>query len=137
MQLKSDANLIGGTLAKKDGKFVYDEFAQWWARQLSRISKAGVKADYITMQNEPDWEAKYDSCKFAPTEDSNMAGYNTALEAVWQKLNAEMGPAMPKMLDPETMGFSHVESYINKLDNFPRLWLCTPSLRLQRLRRRP
>jgi glucuronoarabinoxylan endo-1,4-beta-xylanase len=123
-RLKSDANLIGGTLAKKDGKFVYEEFAQWWANSLAAYSKAGVKADYITIQNEPDWEAKYESCKFAPTEDSKTAGYDAALEAVWQKLNTEMGAAhstssgqvMPKMLDPETMGFSHVESYISKLD---------------------
>jgi glucuronoarabinoxylan endo-1,4-beta-xylanase len=115
-RLKSDANLIGGSLAKKDGKFVYNDFAQWWADSLAAYAKAGVKADYITMQNEPDWEAKYDSCKFAPTEDSNFAGYDTALEAVWQKLKAEMGPNMPKMLDPETMGFSHAESYISKLD---------------------
>ncbi|MCJ7778738.1 MAG: carbohydrate binding domain-containing protein, partial [Sedimentisphaerales bacterium] len=116
-RLKSDANLIGGTLAKKDGKFVYDEFAQWWADSLVAYAKAGVKADYITMQNEPDWEAKYESCKFAPTEDSNFAGYDAALEAVWQKLKAEMGPNMPKMHDPETMGFSHVESYISKLNS--------------------
>jgi glucuronoarabinoxylan endo-1,4-beta-xylanase len=116
-RLKSDANLIGGTLAKKDGKFVYDEFAQWWTDSLAAYSKAGIKADYITMQNEPDWAAPYDSCIFSPTEDANRAGYDVALEAVWQKLNTEMGPAMPKMLDPETMGFSHIESYIEKLNN--------------------
>jgi glucuronoarabinoxylan endo-1,4-beta-xylanase len=123
-RLKSDANLIGGTLAKSDGKYMYTEFAKWWYDSLAAYAKAGVKADYITMQNEPDFEAKYESCKFAPTEDSNFAGYDAALEAVWQKLNTEMGPAhstssgqaMPKMLDPETMGFSHVESYISKLD---------------------
>jgi glucuronoarabinoxylan endo-1,4-beta-xylanase len=115
-RLKSNGSLIGGTLAKKDGKFVYEEFAQWWADSLAAYAKAGVKADYITMQNEPDWEAPYDSCVFNPTEDANRAGYNAALEAVWQKLNTEMGAAMPKMLDPETMGFSHIESYIEKLD---------------------
>jgi O-glycosyl hydrolase len=69
------------------------------------------------MQNEPDWEAPYDSCVFGPTEDANRAGYDAALEAVWQKLKAEMGPNMPKILDPETMGFSHVESYIEKLNS--------------------
>jgi glucuronoarabinoxylan endo-1,4-beta-xylanase len=116
-RLKSNDNLVGGTLAKEDGEFVYDEFAQWWADSLAAYSKAGVKADYITMQNEPDWEAPYDSCVFGPTEDANRAGYDLALEAVWQKLNAKMGPNMPKMLDPETMGFSHVESYISKLNN--------------------
>jgi glucuronoarabinoxylan endo-1,4-beta-xylanase len=115
-RLKSDANLIGGSLAKKDGKFVYNDFAQWWADSLAAYAKAGVKADYITMQNEPDWEAPYESCKLAPTEEPNTAGYDVALEAVWQKLKAEMGPNMPKMLDPETMGFSHAESYISKLD---------------------
>jgi glucuronoarabinoxylan endo-1,4-beta-xylanase len=116
-RLKSDANLIGGTLAKKDGKYMYTEFAKWWYDSLAAYAKAGVKADYITMQNEPDWEAKYESCKFVPTEDSNFAGYDAALETVWQKLNTEMRPAMPKMLDPETMGFSHVESYISKLNS--------------------
>ncbi len=116
-RLKSNGSLIGGTLAKVNGKYAYDDFAQWWYDSLVAYAKAGVKIDYMTMQNEPDWEAKYDSCKFAPTEDSNTAGYNTALEAVWQKLNTEMGPAMPKMLDPETMGFSHVESYISRLNN--------------------
>jgi glucuronoarabinoxylan endo-1,4-beta-xylanase len=83
---------------------------------LAAYAKAGVKADYITIQNEPDWEAPYDSCVFSPTEDANRAGYDAALEAVWQKLNTEMGPDMPKMLDPETMGFSHIESYIEKLN---------------------
>jgi glucuronoarabinoxylan endo-1,4-beta-xylanase len=115
-KLKSNGSLIGGTLAKKDGKFVYDEFAQWWADSLTAYAKAGVKADYITIQNEPDWQAPYDSCVFDPVEDTNRASYDTALEAVWQKLNTEMGPAMPKMLDPETMGFSHAENYISKLN---------------------
>jgi glucuronoarabinoxylan endo-1,4-beta-xylanase len=116
-RLKSNGNIIGGTLAKKDGKFVYDEFAKWWYDSLAAYAKAGIKADYITMQNEPDWEAPYDSCVFNPTEDANRAGYDIALEAVWQKLNKEMGTAMPKMLDPETMGFSHIESYIERLNS--------------------
>ncbi|MBN1392652.1 MAG: carbohydrate binding domain-containing protein [Sedimentisphaerales bacterium] len=116
-KLKSNGSVIGGTLAKKNGKFAYDEFAQWWYDSLNAYDKAGVKADYITIQNEPDWEAPYDSCVFNPTEDANRAGYDAALEAVWQKLNTEMGPAMPKLLDPETMGFSHVESYIERLNS--------------------
>jgi glucuronoarabinoxylan endo-1,4-beta-xylanase len=116
-RLKSNGNLIGGTLAKKDGKYVYDEFAQWWYDSLAAYAKAGIKADYITVQNEPDWEAPYDSCVFSPTEDANRAGYDAALEAVWQKLNTDMGTTMPKLLDPETMGFSHVEDYISRLNS--------------------
>jgi glucuronoarabinoxylan endo-1,4-beta-xylanase len=116
-RLKSNGNLVGGTLAKSNGNYVYTDFAQWWYDSLAAYAKAGVKADYITMQNEPDFEAKYDACIFAPTADANRAGYDAASEAVWQKLNTEMGPAMPKMLDPETMGFSNVESYISKLNS--------------------
>jgi len=132
-RLKSNTSTIGGTLAKKDGKYVYSDFAQWWYDSLAAYAKAGIKADYITIQNEPDWEAKYVSCKLAPTEDSNVAGYDAAFEAVWQKLNAEIGSthstssgqagspqvgqAMPKMLDPDTMGYSNIEKYIPKLDN--------------------
>ncbi len=120
--LKSNRNLIGGTLAKKDGKYMYTEFAQWWYNGLAAYAKAGVKADYITIQNEPDFEAKYDACIFAPTADANRAGYDAACEAVWQKLNTEMGQACPKMLDPETMGFSNAESYIAKLANLSHVY---------------
>ena len=115
--LKSNGSTIGGTLAKKDGKYVYDEFAQWWLDSLLAYKKAGVKADYITMQNEPDFEAKYDACIFSPSSDTNMAAYDAAAEAVWQKLNTKMGSSMPKMLDPETMGFSNAPGYIEKLNS--------------------
>jgi glucuronoarabinoxylan endo-1,4-beta-xylanase len=115
--LKSNGSLIGGTLKKVDGSFAYAEYAQWWYDSLEAYAKAGIKADYITMQNEPDFEAKYDACIFAPTESNELAGYNTACETVWQKLNAEMGADMPKMLDPESMGFTNIESYIKELDN--------------------
>ncbi len=115
--LKSNGSVIGGTLAKKDGKFVYDEFAQWWLDSLAAYEKAGVKSDYMTMQNEPDFEAKYDACIFAPSTDANIAAYDAAFDAVWKKLNAKLGKNMPKMLDPETMGFSNAKSYIAKLDS--------------------
>ncbi len=116
-RLKSNGSLVGGTLAKVNGKYVYTDFAQWWYDSLDAYAKAGVKADYITIQNEPDWEAPYDSCIFGPAEDANRAGYDVAAEAVWHKLITEMDTAMPKMLDPETMGFSHIEGYMNKLNH--------------------
>jgi len=116
-RLKSNGSVIGGTLAKIDGKYVYDDFAQWWYDSLVACGEAGIKIDYMTMQNEPDWEAPYDSCIFGPTEDANRAGYDKALEAVWHKLNTEMGSNMPKMLDPETMGFPGTANYIENLNN--------------------
>jgi glucuronoarabinoxylan endo-1,4-beta-xylanase len=121
-RLKSNGNTVGGTLAKKDGKFVYDEFAQWWYDTLAAYAKAGIKADYVNIQNEPDYEARWDSCKFSPREDSNLAGYDAAFEAVWQKLNDEMGPAVPKMLAPETYSLNTAIDYIDKLDDLSHVY---------------
>jgi glucuronoarabinoxylan endo-1,4-beta-xylanase len=116
-RLKSNGNTVGGTLAKKDGKFVYDEFARWWYDSLTAYTKAGVKADYVNIQNEPDYQAPWDSCRFSPTEDSNLAGYDAAFEAVWQKLNTKMGQAFLKMLAPETYSLNTTIDYIDKLDD--------------------
>jgi len=121
-RLKSNGKTVGGTLAKIDGKYVYSDFAQWWYDSVAAYAKAGVKADYISIQNEPEYEAKWDSCKFSPTEDSNLAGYDAAFEAVWQKLNTELGPAMPKMLAPETYGLSSTRNYIDNLDDLSHVY---------------
>jgi O-glycosyl hydrolase len=116
IRLKSNNNLVGGTLAKKDGKFVYDEFAKWWSDSLAAYAKAGVKADYITIQNELNYEAKWDSCKFATTEEPNLPGFDVALDTIWKKLNAEMGQAMPKILAPETSSIGDAGDYIDKFN---------------------
>jgi glucuronoarabinoxylan endo-1,4-beta-xylanase len=116
-RLKSNGKTTHGTLAKINGKFAYAEFAQWWTDSLAAYEKAGVKADYITLQNELNYEINYDSCNFAPEEDSNLPSYDAALEAVWQKLNTEMGTSMPKILAPETYSLDSSREYIEKIDN--------------------
>jgi glucuronoarabinoxylan endo-1,4-beta-xylanase len=121
-RLKSNANLIGGTLAKKDGKYVYADFAQWWADGLAAYAKEGVKADYINIQNEPDYLAKWTSCRFEPTETAETAGYDAAFEAVWNKLNTKMGSDMPKMLAPETYGILIAKKYIDNLDDLSHVY---------------
>jgi len=121
-RLKAYGITVGGTLAKSDGKYPYDEFAQWWADSLEAYAKAGVKADYINIQNEPDYEARWDSCRFSPSEDSSYAGYDAAFEAVWQKLNAEMGPAMPKMLAPEAYSINMAGEYIDNLEDLSHVY---------------
>jgi glucuronoarabinoxylan endo-1,4-beta-xylanase len=115
--LKSNNHLIGGTLVKRDGKFAYAEFAQWWRDSLNAYSEAGLKIDYISVQNELNYEAKWDSCKFAPSEsdDASLAGHDVAFEAIWKKLNAEIGPDMPKMLAPETTSIGDAKTYIEKM----------------------
>ncbi|HYA47997.1 MAG TPA: carbohydrate binding domain-containing protein, partial [archaeon] len=122
--LKSNNKTVGGTLAKRDGKFVYSEFAQWWYDSLRAYAAAGVKADYITIQNELNYPAPWDSCQFAPTEtaDPNLPGYDVAFEAVWQKLHGEMGQAMPKMLVPETSSIGDAKAYITSLPDLSHIY---------------
>ncbi|MDD5064175.1 MAG: carbohydrate binding domain-containing protein [Phycisphaerae bacterium] len=116
-RLKSNGNTARGTLAKINGKYAYAEFAQWWADSLAAYSKAGVKIDYLNIQNEPDYEAPWNSCRFNPAEDSNVAGYDAAFEAVWQKFNADPELEIPKMLAPETYSLNTTIDYIDKLKN--------------------
>jgi glucuronoarabinoxylan endo-1,4-beta-xylanase len=111
-----------GTLAKDTNDpnyppyyYVYDRYGKWWANSVSAFDSNGIHPDYIGMQNEPDWETSYDSCKFLPTEDSNYAGHDKACEAVYQKLYSQMGPNMPKLLVPETMGFGGSKSFIHAI----------------------
>jgi len=116
--LKSNGNEIGGTLKKNSGNYVYKEFADWWYKSLVAYNKAGLKIDYISIQNEIDYEAPWQSCKFSPSEtsDTSLAAYNRAFETVWQKLNTEMGKDMPKMLAVETSGLGNAKPYIENLD---------------------
>ena len=103
---------------------MYDEFAEWWYESLTAYAKANVKVDYINIQNELDYEAPWNSCKFTPTAsvDSTLAAYDIAFEAVWQKLNAEMGPDIPKMLAPESSGLGNSKAYIENLDDLSHVY---------------
>ena len=122
--LKSNDKAVGGTLAKHEGKYVYSEFAQWWYESLRAYAAAGVNVDYISLQNELNYAAPWDSCQFAPTEtaDPNLPGYNVAFETVWQKLHAEMGPAMPKMLVPETSSIGDAKAYVTSLPDLSHVY---------------
>lgn len=115
--LKSNNNTREGTLKKNEyNEYMYPEFADWWYRSLASWAFRGITADYINIQNEPDYvNSGWDTCYLWAAETSSMAGYNLAFEAVWQELNSRMGSSMPKMLAPETTGFSNVGNYISNL----------------------
>jgi O-glycosyl hydrolase len=118
--LKSNNDVNGlpppATLKKDpNGLYMYDQYADWWADSLAAYESNSVHTDYMSIQNEPDLEIIYDSCKFLPTETNSYAGYNKAFEAVYQELYSRMGPNMPKMVGPETMGFSSAMAYIDSL----------------------
>jgi glucuronoarabinoxylan endo-1,4-beta-xylanase len=112
--LKSNDSTVGGTLKKdSSGNYMYDEFAKWWADSLTEYSNRGVDIEYVNMQNEPDYEATWDSCLFTPTETTNSAGYNLAFEALYTELSGMAN--CPKLLAPEACGTNRSASYINAL----------------------
>lgn len=108
--LKSNGQVgNGGTLLFTNGGFVYNEFAQYWYDALLAYQNLGVRPTWISIQNEPDWEASYDSCIFRPVEGfsngTNWAGYSNALAAVYLKLTNL--PAPPKLIAPEPVGIGY------------------------------
>ncbi|MBN1697234.1 MAG: hypothetical protein JW881_06955 [Spirochaetales bacterium] len=78
--LRSNNDIFGGgeaTLAKSGGGYVYSDFGVWWADSVEQYAAQGMMADYISIQNEPDWDpSDYESCRFEPSETSNIAGYD-------------------------------------------------------------
>ncbi|MCE5186411.1 MAG: carbohydrate binding domain-containing protein [Planctomycetaceae bacterium] len=112
--LKSNGSTVAGTLAKNvSGQYRYADFAQWWLDSLNAYAALGITAEYINMQNEADYLATWDSCKFTPAETADYAGYNLAFAAL-ADLAGSM-PGAPKLLAPETVGFGSSKAYINAL----------------------
>ncbi len=120
--LKSNNNLNQGTLIKENGAFVYDKFADYWYNALVAYKAKGIVPDYISIQNEPDYEsADWETCVLKPVEDSNYAGYGKALDAVYSRISS-LSP-MPKILAPEVTGLASssvpgplVQNYCNNID---------------------
>ncbi len=105
----------GNTILFTNGGFAYTNFAQYWYDSIRAYQSNGVNLKWISIQNEPDWIASYDSCVFHPNEDTvngtNYASYSKALDAVYQKLSTL--PSPPKILGPEVVGigFNDVQNY--------------------------
>ncbi|HEX5324072.1 MAG TPA: glycoside hydrolase family 30 beta sandwich domain-containing protein [Capsulimonadaceae bacterium] len=119
----------GGTLIQVNGAFAYDQFAQFWADSLAAYAKDGVKPTYVSIQNEPDYKAAWESCLFTPKEGdvrngTTCAGYSQALDAVYHKFQAMSDP--PKLIGPETIGIGYgdPENYIPPTDTgvMSELW---------------
>jgi glucuronoarabinoxylan endo-1,4-beta-xylanase len=114
--LKSNGQVgNGGTLLYTNGGFAYTNFAQYWYDSLLAYGSNGISPNWISIQNEPDWAASYDSCVFHPSEDTvkgtNYASYSKALDAVFQRLTNL--PSLPKILAPEVVGvgYNDVQHY--------------------------
>ncbi len=113
--LKSNNNLVGGTLNKIGGEYVYGDFAGYWVDALSAYEVVGIVPDYISIQNEPDWDESHETCRLEPTENDTSAGYDQALDSVYQRLQGMASP--PKMLAPEVLGIDY-NQFQNYADQF-------------------
>ncbi|MFW6386924.1 MAG: dockerin type I domain-containing protein [Bacillota bacterium] len=115
-ELKSTDSPVGGTLKQENGGFVYDQYADYWLDSLEQYAEIGVEPDYLSIQNEPDYETSYESCLFDPEEGQN-ASYTEAYEAVYNKLNNNLDE-MPEMIAPDVtgIGYNRVQEYVDELD---------------------
>jgi glucuronoarabinoxylan endo-1,4-beta-xylanase len=114
----------GGTLRYTAGPggvvFDYAGFASWWKESLEEYAAQGIMPDYISIQNEPDFSATWESCLLNPRETINasdtIAGYNKALDVVYDTVSKLSD--RPLILGPETVGigYNRVQNYVNALD---------------------
>ncbi len=101
--LKVDGVLNGGTLIKVNNAFDYSGFADYWHNSINAYVAKGITPDYISIQNEPDYEnSGWETCIFKATEDSNYPGYGKALNAVYNRIQSLT--TKPKILGPEVAG---------------------------------
>ena len=108
----SDVEKGKGTLAKKNGEYVYDEYGQYWVDLVEEYRKQDVPIDVISIQNECDFVADYENCNFAATESDSEAAYSKAYLATYKALQKIKNP--PKMIGPETMSVDAqtIETYM-------------------------
>jgi glucuronoarabinoxylan endo-1,4-beta-xylanase len=117
---KSNGGTLRYTVNNGLVEFDYAGFAHWWNAALDDYNANGIYPKYISIQNEPDWEAKYESCRMGFSEVVNntdtIAGYNKALDAVYDTVQRREYP--PLFLGPECVGIGYntVENFVNPLD---------------------
>lgn len=111
--LKSNHSINGGgTLAKHaDGTYMYEEYADWWVESVKFYRDWDIKIDYVSIQNECDFEASYDGCEFAMEESENYASYSKAFLAVYEAFREAFGEDAPKLIAPETMTCEPIKLY--------------------------
>jgi len=115
--LKRNGVMNGGTLAKENGSFVYEKFADYWYNSLVAYRAKGIIPDYISIQNEPEYESgDWETCIFRETETSEYPSYAKALDAVYEKIKDL--PDMPKILGVESAGIMNntVQNYARYMD---------------------
>ncbi len=115
--LKSNDNLVGGTLKNEGGEYVYGDFAEYWVNSLDSFAAVGIVPDYISVQNEPDWFRDHETCRLEPTENDTSAGYDQALDSVYQRFQGLVSP--PIILSPEVLsiGYNSFQNYASQFNH--------------------
>ncbi len=94
----------GATLKKNaDGAYCYEEYGQWWTDAVLYYRNLGIQIDFVSIQNEVEFTASYDGCRFDPQESGSCASYAKAFLSVYRHFKQAFGSSAPKMLAPETM----------------------------------
>jgi glucuronoarabinoxylan endo-1,4-beta-xylanase len=106
--LKNNGQTGNGTLLYTNGGYDYTGFAQYWYDSINAYRSNGVSPTWISIQNEPDFNADYGSCLLLTTENQNgntNASYSKALDAVYELITNL--PSPPKLLAPEVVHYSY------------------------------
>lgn len=119
--LKSNGHIEGAgdaTLKRnEDGNYCYEEYADWWTRSVKYYMQNGIAIDYVSLQNEVDFTASYDGCRFDAFETKKAASYGKAFAAVYRSFKKEFGDNAPKLLAPETMSckWADIAPYVKSI----------------------
>ena len=118
-QSLNGSNSTGKGSLKKDsnGNFVYDDYAEWWAKSMEGYANLGMTPEYVSLQNEPDMDTEaYFTMVFKPTEQGEYAGYDKALQTTYARLQKLQNP--PKFIGADNLGigWNQTQEYINALD---------------------
>ena len=117
--LKSNNDINGGGTLKKDadGNYVYEDFAKWWSDSVAAYRAKGIPVDFVSIQNEADYQAGYDGCEFTSDESGGLASYAKAFLATYRRFGTDFSEDAPKMIAPETMTCdpTTLRSYIREI----------------------
>lgn len=123
-RLKQNGRFNGGeagSTLKKDhrGWFMYREWADWWVASYRAYQRIGVNADWISHQNEPDYNTEYHPvCLFNAVESFDTPSYYEAGKQLRKEINEKISPAI-KMIGPESYGFEANGDRGDYLQEFP------------------
>jgi glucuronoarabinoxylan endo-1,4-beta-xylanase len=111
------------SLKKVDGRFLYDEYADYWYASIRHFQDNGLKISWASIQNEPDWPAYWEGCYLIPTETDSFASYGKALDAVYRKVQSLgvplIGPDVTGPIGnilPETGIHNSLDLYLRNLN---------------------